>query len=110
MWSVSPSHWFSWDFVVSDASRKRIADVKLSAWRERGAVETGAGEYTVSRRGLLGPFVIERGQSILVSAEKPSAFRDTFQIDHDGKQYTLARRSAWKRELVLRDGGRDLGS
>jgi hypothetical protein len=110
MWSAIPKHWFSWDFVVHDATLQSVAEVRLSSWRERGAVATGGVEHKVSRQGMLGAFVLMKGDSVVASAEKPSAFRKTFQIDHEGRHYTLKGRSFWQRELVLYEGEREIGS
>jgi hypothetical protein len=105
-----PKHWFSWDFAIRDANRQ-VAEVKLSSWRERGAIRVDGVEHTVSREGILrGAFVLERGGSVLARAEKPSVFRKMFQIEHRGKRYTLEARSMWRRERVLYDGDREIGA
>jgi hypothetical protein len=111
MLSAVPKHWFSWDFAIQDATRHPVAEVRLSSWRERGAVSVQGVEHRVSRHGVLrGAFVLERGGSVLARAEKPSAFRREFQIEHDGKQYTLKARSIWRRERVLYDGDKEIGA
>ena len=109
--SAVPKHWFSWDFAIQDATRHPVAEVRLSSWRERGAVSVEGVEHRVSRHGVLrGAFVLEGGGSVLARAEKPSAFRREFQIEHDGKQYTLKARSIWRRERVLYDGDQEIGA
>jgi hypothetical protein len=111
MLDAVPEHWFSWDFAIRDATRQPVAKVRLSSWRERGAVIVNGIEHKVSRQGVLrGAFVLERGGSVLARAEKPSAFRREFRIEHGGKQYTLKGRSIWRRERVLYDGGREIGA
>lgn len=110
MWSAVPKHWFSWDFVVHDANPKPVAEVRLSSWRERGAIVANGVEHKVSRQGILGAFVLVKGDSVVASAEKPSAFRETFELDHEGSRYTLKRRSLWQRALVLYEGEKEIGS
>ena len=110
MWSAVPRHWFSWDFVVHDATPKPVAEVRLSSWRERGAIVADGVEHKVSRQGFLGAFVLVKGDSVVASAEKPSAFRESFQIDQEGRRYTLKRRSLWQRALVLYEGEKEIGS
>jgi hypothetical protein len=110
MWSAVPKHWFSWDFVVQDATLQPVAEVRLSSWRERGAIAAGGVEHKVSRQGILGAFVLLKDESVVASAEKPSAFRKSFQIDHEGRRYTLKGRSFWQRGLVLLEGEKEIGS
>ena len=110
MWSAVPKHWFSWDFAVQDSTRGPVAELKLSSWRERGAVIAAGIEHKVFRQGFLGPFVLERAGAVVASAEKPSAFRKTLRIEHSGHHYTLEPRSYWGREVVLSEGDREIGS
>jgi hypothetical protein len=110
MWSAAPKHWFSWDFTVRDLALAPVAEISLSSWRERGAVVVAGVEHTVSRQSLLGRFVLERGGSVIASAEKPSAFRKMLRIEHDGRHYTLEPRSVWRREMVLYSGDQEIGS
>ena len=110
MWTAEPKHWFSWDFVIRDTTREPVAEVRLSSWRECGAIEIAGVEHKVSRRGMLGAFVVETGDSVVASAEKPSAFRGTFQIEYEAQHYTLRKESMWLRELVLYEGEREIGS
>jgi len=108
--SAVPKHWFSWDFVIQDATLQPVAEVKLSSWRERGAVTIAGVEHKISRESILGAFILEREGSILARAEKPSAFRKTFRIVHEGRHYALKARSFWRRELVLYEGETEVGS
>jgi hypothetical protein len=110
MWIAAPKHWFSWDFAVRDSSRAPVAEVRLSSWRERGAVIAAGIEHKVFRQGLLGPFVLEKAGAVVASAEKPSTFRKTLRIEHHGHHYTLEPRSWWGREVVLYEGDREIGS
>ncbi|AMY07271.1 hypothetical protein LuPra_00438 [Luteitalea pratensis] len=89
---------------------RAVAEVNLSSWRERGAVLAAGIEHKVFRQGFLGPFVLEQAGSVVASAEKSSAFRKTVQIEHHGRHYTLKPRSCWRREMVLYEGDRELGS
>jgi hypothetical protein len=104
-----PKYWFSSDFIVKDSTSKSVGEVRLSSWRERGAVKIGEMEYAVARQGILGDYVFERQGSILARAEKPNALRNMFIMKHDGKQYVLKRRSFMFRELVLYEGEHEAG-
>jgi hypothetical protein len=111
MLSVAPKHWFSWDFAVRDETGRPVAEVKLSSWRERGAIRIAGVEHEVTRHGAVrGAFVLERGGSVLMRAEPPRSFRSGFQIEHEGKPYALKGRSPWKRERALYAGDGLIGT
>ncbi len=47
---------------------------------------------------------------MIAFAVKLSAFQKTFRIECDGRQYELRARSFWRRELVLCEGEKEIGS
>jgi len=110
MWSAAPKHLFSWDFIIRDANHQSVAEVRLSYWRERGAVSYAGVEHKVLRQSALGAFVLEKDGVVVARAEKPSAFRKTFTIEHAGRQYTLKARSLGRREFVLYENEREIGT
>ena len=59
---------------------------------------------------MSGDFVIERDGALLARAEKPSAFLNAFVLEYERKRYTLRRKSAWTRKVLLLDGERVLGT
>jgi hypothetical protein len=108
--ALLPRRWYSWDFsLVSGDST--LAHLDLSCWRERGVVTIAGDEHRVYREGMVsGDFVIERQGQVLARATKPSAFSSKVVITHDGRKYTLQKRSIWKRGFLLREGDREIGS
>ena len=105
-----PKGWFSWDFTVMEGSRP-VADIDISWWREKGVLTVEGKSYKVYREGLMsGAFILESGGSVLARAEKPSAFLRHFEIDHDGRRYTLRAKHAWGRAFELLDGLTRIGS
>jgi signal transduction histidine kinase len=99
--SIVPKRWYSWDFNVFDGSRQ-VALVDVSTWREKGTLVVDGAEYRVSREGIMsGDFTLERHGSVLARATKPSAFRHTFIIKYDGREYVLRKKSIWRRAFVL---------
>jgi len=107
--ALTPRRWYSWDFTLTSGDRT-LAQLDLS-WREKGVVTIGDFEHRVYREGMVGgDFVIERGGEVLARASKPSVFRHTIVITHDGRQYTLRRKSFWKRAFVLLEGDTTIGS
>ena len=110
MLQIVPTHWYSWDVTVTDESR-RVADIAMSWWREKGALTIEGATYRLYREApMSGDFVLEHAGSVLARAEKPSVFRREFVIRHAGREYTLRRRSLFRREFVLLDGSRHVGS
>jgi hypothetical protein len=105
-----PKGWLSWDFVVKQGSQT-LAEIDVSWWREQGELAVRGRTYKVFREGLMsGAFVLESAGSVLARAEKPSAFRRSFAIEHAGRQYTLRSKSAFGRAFELLDGPRAIGS
>jgi hypothetical protein len=107
---IAPTHWYSWDFTVTDESRP-VADIATSWWGEKGALTIDDTAYRVYREALMsGAFVLEHAGSVLARAEKPSVFRREFVIRHAGREYTLCRESLFRRAFVLLDGSRQVGA
>jgi hypothetical protein len=110
MLKAIPKRWFSWDFTVTEGSQP-IADIDVSCWTEKGLLTIEGTTYKVYQEGLLsGAFILESAGLVLARAKKPSAFRPSFIIEHVGKQYTLRAKSVFRREYLLLDGPREIGS
>jgi hypothetical protein len=110
MLQIVPTHWYSWNVTVRDASRP-VAAIATSWWREKGTLTIDGVTYRVSREApLFGAFVLEHAGRVLAQAEKPSIFRRAFVIRHAGRAYTLRPESMFRRAFVLRDGSRPVGS
>ena len=110
MLSAQPRKWYSWDFTVQDAEGRHVADVDLSAWRERGKVMLAGTEYRVRPEGLCGPFVLEDDVSVRARARKTSLLGCEFEIEFEGDHYSLRKRSIWSGAMVLRQGAEELGT
>jgi hypothetical protein len=111
MLKAIPKAWFSWDFDILDPSGQSIAKVDMSAWREKATFAIGDVSCRIYRERLMsGAFLLEAEGSVLARAIKPSAFRDSFVVDYDGRQYTLGRRSVFGREYILKQDSREIGS
>jgi len=110
MLKAIPKRWFSWNFTVMEGSQP-VADIDVSWWREKGLLTIQGTTYKVYREGLMsGAFILESAGAVLARAEKPSAFRNSFIIEHAGKHYTLCKKSAFRREFLLLDGSGEIGS
>jgi hypothetical protein len=108
--AVIPRRWYSWDFNVTSGDRT-LAILDFSAWRERAEILIEDMTHRVFReRAMSGDFIIERGDRQLARATKPSAFRDTFIVHYNGRDYVLRKLSVWRRAFVLMDSERQIGS
>ena len=109
MLKLIPKSWLSWDFIVTDGVSS-IAEIDVSWWREKGVLTVRGSTYDVYREGLMsGAFILASSGSILARAEKPSAFRRSFELESGGKFYILRAESAFRRKFVLMDGDREVG-
>jgi len=108
--TIVPLRWYSWNFDLLEGTR-RLAHLDLSAWREKGVLSVDGINHRVYREGVMsGDFVIARDGLVLARATKPSAFRSTFMISWNGREYTLRKKSILGREFVLLDGDTQIGS
>jgi hypothetical protein len=107
--TMAPKRWYSWDYTVTSGD-KTLATLDLSSWRERAEIVIGDSTYRVFREGSFsGDFIIERGGQERARATKPSAFRNTFIVHYNGRDYTLRKESVWRRTFVLMDDDRVIG-
>jgi len=108
--TLTPRRWYSWDFIVTDDSRQ-VAEMDLSAWREKGVLVVQGADHCVYREGAMsGDFILERAGAVLARATKPSAFHRSFVLDYKGRQYTLRAKSTFRRAFILLDGASQIGS
>jgi signal transduction histidine kinase len=109
MLTLVPRRWYSWDFDLVDRDR-RLAGLEMSWWRERGILSVEGVEHRVYRESLAGDFVLERDGQVLARATKPSVWTNSFVLSCDGRQYSLRKRSMWRREFVVCSGATEIGS
>jgi hypothetical protein len=105
-----PKHWFSWDFAVMD-DHGIVADIDSSLWGEKGVLTVRGTSYAVYRdRKMSGDFILESAGSVLARAQKPSAFRRYFNVEHTGRQYAVRAQSAFSSTFVVLEAGNGIGS
>lgn len=103
---AAPRGWFAWDYALLWDGRE-VARVDVARLRERGAVRTGEGEWTIRREGVMrGDFLLEAGGAVVARATKRSPFLRAFQVETSaGDRFTLEAESALGRTmLLLREG------
>ncbi len=110
MLKLIPKGWLSWNFTALK-ELQAVADIDVAWWREKGVLFVQGAAYTVYREGLMsGAFILESAGSVLARAQKPSAFRRCFKIEHAGRQYTLRAKSPFGRTFILHLDDREIGS
>ena len=110
MLEAIPRHWYSWHYDLMEGVT-RLAEVRVSSWRDAGQLTVGQNTFRVYGQGLFkGAFRLESNGSILAQAEKPSAFRRWLDIQHQDRHYVLKTVSVFGRKLVLLDGSVEVGS
>lgn len=111
MLRIEPLRWFSWDFTV-DRDGRRIAELDMSWWRERGELTIDGATYAIRRDGLIsGDFHLTGADGRKVAtASKPSMFRRRFEVVHGGRTWTLEPRSVWGRAMSVLVDGREAGA
>ena len=89
-----PESCFSHDFDVFGPAGTRVATAELSDWREIAEIEVRGTRYTARHQTLAKVFTLEREDGLrLAVAEKPSAWRETFSLEHGGERYELEKES-----------------
>jgi len=107
---AAPRAWYSYTFDVA-SSGHTVAEIALSSWRERAALTVvGHGYKAYRERFFSGAFLLEADGGIVARAEKPSAFRREFVINHAGTRWTLRASSPLRRQFVLMSGELEVGS
>lgn len=92
-----------------------VGRLKVSGWRERAELEITqdgfSSSYRFQREGSIsGAFLLLEAERVIAFAEKPSAFRDIFEVTYSGEHLVLKRPSFWKQKFDLESNGRVVGS
>lgn len=102
MLKAIPKGWFSSGFDVYDRGGARLGSVSLSNWRETASLEVGGVRYEANHKAGKKEFRLSRedGTTVL-TAEKPSAWREKLHFSYGGNGYELSKESYWKRAFTL---------
>lgn len=110
MLEAIPKNIFSTSFRFQEENQL-LGELDNSAWREKARVELKDGTYSLYREGhFTGYFLIERNGQLLARASKPSALKNTFEVEVAGRVLVLRQLSIWNRRFGLFYGDKQIGS
>jgi hypothetical protein len=108
MLKVIPKAWWSYAFSVTDGTKSVAQAVDLSWWDDKGALRVQGANYTARRDKS--SYVLESAAGVLALAERPRKCFRELVIEHSGHRYTLRAKSAFRRQFLLHEGSRQIGS
>lgn len=95
--------------VVTDG--RVAAEITLGWFREGGALTIDGAPYTLRREGAIsGAFILGHQGLEVVWARKPSAWRERFEVEYEGRTYELVKASWLRNSFELREHGRTVGA
>ncbi len=110
MLQLVPESWLTWNFDVLE-NDQQVAQIKTSTLPESGTFSILGSDYRAYREGMFsGEFFLESDGQTIARAQKPSAFVNTFEIQHADRSYTLKKESFVGRSFVLLQGDLEVGS
>jgi len=110
MFQLIPHGWPGWNFDVFEGDHQ-VAEIKTSTLPESGTFAIDGVSYRAYREGMFsGDFFLESDGQTIASAEKPSAFLNSFNITHIDRSYALKKESFVSRSFILLEGDREVGS
>jgi hypothetical protein len=110
MLEAIPKNVFSTRFQFQQ-DNQLLGKIDNAIWREEARVELKDGTYLLCREGRFsGYFLIEHNGRLVARASKPSALRNTFEVEVAGRLLVLRQLSIWKRRFGLFVGDDQIGS
>jgi hypothetical protein len=107
MLRVVPKGWSN-TFSVMDGTKSVAQAADLSWWCDKAELRVQGATYTARRQKS--SYILESPAGELARAERPRRWSRELFIDHSGHRYTLRAKSAFRREFLLLEGSRQVGS
>src|SRR5262245_33911535 len=107
MLRVIPKTW-SCTFSVMSGTECVARSVNRSMWRDEA--EFRLPDIICTARREKGAYVLEPAGRVLARAERPRAMLRNLVIQHDGQEYSLRAKSAFRREFLLFSRATRIGS
>jgi hypothetical protein len=88
-----------------------VCILQPSSWKEAAVVEIEGKSFRFKREGAVsGSFLLLDVENVVAHAQKPSAFKERFEITHFSDHYALRKPSIWKSKFDLEKNGSAIGS
>ena len=107
MLTVVSNAW-SYTFSVTDGTESVAQAVDLSWWGNKGELRIRDDIYTARRDKS--SYLLESAAGVLARAEQPRKWFGELVIEHSGRRYKLRAKSALRRQFLLLEGSRQIGS
>jgi len=107
MLTVTSNAW-SYTFSVTDGTESVARAVDLSWWGDKGELRIQDDIYTARRDKS--SYLLESAAGVLARAEQPRKWFGELVIEHSDRRYTLRAKSALRRQFLLLEGSRRIGS
>jgi hypothetical protein len=105
-----PKGWWSPGYRILEGN-SLVATIAPSWSREAATITIQGATYKAYREGFMsGAFLLESDGVMGMRAEKPSALYRSFQVECNGRRFTLEAESVGYRKFVLIADGRHFGS
>lgn len=114
MLSFRPKNILTWDFTVHshrEGFAEPVANISHSLFRDRGRIQLPSRELSIERRGLLRPtYRVLDGDRVILSIDKPSMMRRSYEFGTDGSTWSLDAFAPLRRGFSLRLNGQHVGT
>jgi hypothetical protein len=107
MLKVIPKAW-SYAFSVTDGTDSVAQAVDLSWWSDKGELRLPGATYRMQREQS--SYVLESAAGVIARAHRPRKLFREFIVEHADRRYTLCAKSPFRRQFLLLDGGKQVGS
>jgi len=102
------SNAWSYTFSVTDGTDSVAQAVDVSWWGDKGELRIQDDTYTARRDKS--SYLLESATGVLARAEQPRKWLGELVIEHSDRRYTLRAKSALRRQFLLLEGSRQIGS
>jgi hypothetical protein len=106
----SPDGFFNWRTYRLVQNETQVGEIDCGHLGEKATIIAGGTRYTAGRdRAMSGRFYMVTSGNLIASANKPSAFRNVFEVHAGPRTFTLKPASRWRRGFVLAENEVTLG-
>lgn len=109
MLEAVPKGWLSNNYIIQQDGLPTV-ELHKNMWSEQGGWLLDDLQYTITRDGMTGPFILLVNGAEIARAHKQSVWTKTFDLYYEDKQYLLKAKSVWTREFIVLFNDQIIGS